>query len=113
MNIDRFGNVSLPALPPLPDPPHVQAFETLVGQVRAFEATLSDSETVGAMLASFGQTVTLQIQTISRAGQYFCFEGITPDGNDARLVQHYTQASLLFIKLKAEQPRQPIGFVAD
>jgi hypothetical protein len=107
---DFFSNMNLAKVPYVPEPPQVYAFNTLVEQVRQFEATLRDGETVGAMLASFGQSVTLNIQNILRAGQYFCFEGTTTDGDEARLVQHFTQASIPLIKMKVEQPRTPIGF---
>jgi len=55
----------------------------------------------------------LQISSISRAGQFFCFDGLTEQGDEARLVQHFTQTSILLVKLKSELPRRPIGFVAD
>jgi hypothetical protein len=85
----------------------------LVDEVKQFETALADGEVVGAMLASFGQAVTLQISSVSRAGQFFCFDGLTDRGDEARLVQHFTQTSILLIKLKTDLPRRPIGFVAS
>lgn len=93
--------------------PTEYAFEALVDEVRQFEGALSEGEVVGAMLASFGQSITLQISSISRSGQFFCFDGLTGDGDQARLVQHFTQTSVLLVKLKTELPRRPIGFVAN
>ncbi|MPV55871.1 hypothetical protein CFB46_12100 [Burkholderia sp. HI2761] len=92
---------------------HEAAFDTIVSQVRDFEAALADSEAVGGMLASFGQTVTLQITHISRAGQFLCFDGVTNEGDVARLVQHYTQSSLLLVKLTVPTKPNPIGFTAQ
>lgn len=92
---------------------HEAAFDIIVSQVRDFEAALADSEAVGGMLASFGQSVTLQITHISRAGQFLCFDGVTSDGDVARLVQHYTQASLLLVKLTVPAKPNPIGFTAQ
>ncbi|WP_176331659.1 MULTISPECIES: DUF6173 family protein [Burkholderia cepacia complex] len=88
------------------------AFDTLVEEIKAFEASLAGGEAVGAMLASFGKEVTIQITQIASAGQFICFDGVTADGSHARLVQHFTQASLLLVKLaKPVAPANPIGFV--
>ncbi|MDN7741592.1 MULTISPECIES: DUF6173 family protein [Burkholderia] len=91
--------------------PSEYAFETLVEEVKQFEASLNSGEAVGGMLASFGKSITLQISNICLSGQFFCFDGITDDGSPARLVQHFTQTSVLFIKIKTEEPTKPIGFV--
>ncbi|WP_186205904.1 DUF6173 family protein [Burkholderia gladioli] len=88
------------------------AFESLVEEVKAFEASLSAGEAVGALLASFGTAVTIQISQLSCKDQFICFDGTTPDGNHARLVQHYTQASMLLVKLTAPTVEPaPIGFI--
>jgi hypothetical protein len=39
-------------------------------------------------------------------------EGVTSDGEDATLVQHYTQTSMLLGKVTIEGPHRPIGFTA-
>jgi hypothetical protein len=98
--------------PYIPPTPAEQAFESLTNQIRIFERALTGSEAVGAMLASFGQSVLLQVHTVSRAGQFVCMEGINSNGDEARLVQHFTQVSLMLTKIKVapEKPRRPIGF---
>lgn len=98
-----------------PPPLHVSAFESLVARVREFEASLSDTEAVGVMLASFGSAVHLQLTSLSRSGQFICLEGKTEDGGEATLVQHYTQTSILLMKIKPvlDSPRRPIGFSAS
>ncbi|KVP77519.1 hypothetical protein WJ92_02770 [Burkholderia ubonensis] len=101
----------------MPDIPVIKplgeyAFETLVDEIKAFEASLAEGEAVGGMLASFGKAVTLQITRIAVSGQFICFDGVTESGDNARLVQHFTQASLLLVKLtKPVAPPNPIGFV--
>jgi hypothetical protein len=80
-----------------------------------FEATTRDDEVVAAMLASFGQSMTIHIHSIRRAGQLFCMEAATSEGDAATLVQHFTQVSVLFLKVPiatAEQKR-PIGFISN
>jgi len=100
------------ALPPLGKSASEYAFDVLVDEFKQFEAALADGEAVGAMLASFGQAITLQITGVSRTGQFFCFDGMTEHGDQARLVQHFTQTSVLLVKMKTEDARRPIGFVS-
>lgn len=120
-----MNDKSLPAMaiplrthfPTLPEirSPQEYAFLTLVEQIKKFEVETDEGEVVGAMLASFGHSVTLHIQTISRAGQFFCIEGLTENGNKATLLQHYTQASFLLTKLPIQptEVKRPIGFLAE
>jgi hypothetical protein len=89
------------------------AFDTIISETKTFEESLQDGEVVGAMLASFGREVTVQISSISRSGQFFCFDGISDAGDEVRLVQHFTQTSLLFVRLKRPGIRNPIGFTSD
>ena len=101
----------------LPDikTPQEYAFLTIVEQLKQFERDTGEEEVVGAMLASFGQSVSIHIHSIRRAGQFFCLDGVTADGDKATLLQHYTQASLLLLKLpKApSEKKKPIGFVTE
>lgn len=118
-NLQGLANPILPSLdlhhPRIPDFKSQQeyAFDTLVEEIRAFERTLARTEAVGTLLASFGQSVMLNIRTVKRAGQFICMEGITGDGSEASLVQHYTQTSMLLLKVKTEEPRRPIGFTTE
>ncbi|MDC6130786.1 DUF6173 family protein [Burkholderia gladioli] len=101
----------LPALE-LSKSPSERAFETIANEINAFQSELGEGEAVGAMLASFGKVVTLQITGIAQTGQFICFDGVTDAGDQARLVQHFTQASVLLIKLKQPvAPVAPIGFI--
>lgn len=97
------------SIPPRANPAEL-AFETIAQKIAAFEKTLNNTEAVGTLLASFGQSILLSIHRVSRAGQFICMEGLTSNGDEASLVQHYTQTSLLLLKVKAEEPRRPIGF---
>lgn len=103
------------SVPPLPDfkSPQEYAFETLVNEIKRFEEELEEDEVVAALLASFGQSVTIHIQTIKRVGQFFCIEGVSDSGHKASLLQHFTQASLLLLKApkKPSEVKRPIGFI--
>lgn len=108
-------DLNLPLVPQVPiiQSPAEYAFESLVEQVQTFEKDTSDEEVVAAMLASFGQSVTIHIHRIRRNGQMFCLEGVTDSGSPATLIQHFTQASILLLKVPkapAEEKR-PIGFL--
>ena len=76
-------DLNLPRVPQVPiiQSPSEYAFESLAEQVKAFEKATSDDEVVAAMLASFGQSVTIHIHRIRRAGQMFCLEGVTDSGS--------------------------------
>lgn len=113
--IPGFGfNPRSITLPDIKTPPEY-AFLTIVEQLRQFESETGEEEVVGALLASFGQSVTLHIHSIRRTGQFFCLEGVTGDGEKATLLQHYTQASLLLLKVpkSASETKRPIGFISE
>lgn len=95
--------------------PAEQSFGTLVNQIRAFEASTRQDEVVAAMLASFGQSVTIHIHQLRRAGQFICMDGLTESGDKATLVQHFTQASVLLIKLPLapSEEKRSIGFLTN
>ncbi len=109
-NIPLPRGLDLPVIKPVPE----YAFDSLVKQIQKFENQTSAEEVVGAMLASFGQSVTLHIHNIRLSGQMICMEGVTDSGTPATLVQHYTQASILLLKVpKAPlEEKRPIGFVS-
>jgi hypothetical protein len=103
----------IPSMPPRPPSPAESAFNTLVEQIREFETTLTDEEAVGSLLASFGQSVHLNINSVRRVGQFIRMDGTLADGGQASLVQHFTQISVLLLKVNTEEPRKPIGFITE
>lgn len=106
--------VNVPALPETKTPAEY-AYESLAHQIKQFEAQTKDEEVVGAMLvASFGQSVVIHIRQLRLCGQMICMEGITDGGGPATLVQHFTQASILLLRVpKAPaETKRPIGFLS-
>ena len=89
-------------------------FQHLVKTISDFEAGLDSDHEVAAMLASFGQAVTLHVTNVSFIyPKLIVFAGVMEDGNSATLVQHINQLSFLLAKvnrLAPETPRKPIGF---
>lgn len=112
MHRSLIDNLRIPEIPRIPSLPEA-AFESLIEQVKKFEQATTEEEVVAAMLASFGQSVILHIHQIRLAGQLFCMDGITPDGDPASLVQHFTQTSILLLKVpKApSEQKRAIGFI--
>jgi hypothetical protein len=94
--------------------PAEYAYESLAQQIKEFEAQTKDEEVVGAMLASFGQSVVIHIRQVRLCGQMICMEGVTDGGGPATLVQHFTQASILLLRVpKAPaEIKRPIGFLS-
>lgn len=77
-----------------------------------FEEDLNENEEVGLKLVTFGEAITIHIESI---GYYnpsiLTFTGTTTDGSPARLIQDVTQLSFLLIKVPRTHPERPrIGF---
>jgi hypothetical protein len=89
-------------------------FEHLAAQVREFESSLGDDYVVGALLASFGQAITLQVTNISYISPLLIiFEGQLGNGEKGRLIQNIAQLNFLLTKIpraNLEVPKRPIGF---
>jgi hypothetical protein len=83
-----------------------------------FQGNLDDDHEVGVMLASFGQSVTVNITGIGYKGKKLIkFIGyIAESGMPVELLQHVSQLNFLFVTLpreNKEEPRKQIGFIAE
>jgi Family of unknown function (DUF6173) len=75
-------------------------YKGLMEQIYEFEKMLNDDEEIAAHLASFGQTILIQIEEVSYHDPFLIvFYGFS-DGNRVRLVQHTTQLNVLFTSIK-------------
>lgn len=92
-------------------------FERIASKIRKFEAELDEEHQVGIMLANFGQTTTLFIDTISYINpSLIIFGGFDETGNPIELIQHVSQISFLLVKLPRQdcnKPKRRIGFLYD
>jgi hypothetical protein len=94
-------------------------YERLMEQIREFEKTLKDDEEIAAHLASFGQNILIQIESVGYHNPFFIvFQGFNlNDGHRVQLVQHTTQLNVLFTsyKLSPEEnrPARRIGFCPE
>ncbi|MEK3736006.1 MULTISPECIES: DUF6173 family protein [Paenibacillus] len=92
--------------------------EDLVESARIYQRSLNPDQEVGVMLASFGQTMTINITAIGYKGSKLIrFIGtLASNGTPAELYQHVSQISFLLIalpKVNPEEPKRAIGFLQD
>ena len=90
-------------------------YEKLIKEIKGFESRLDDEHEVALKLASFSESITINVTDI---GYYnpslIVFDGIV-NGNPATLVQHVNRLNFLIIavkKLNPDLPARRIGFDA-
>lgn len=88
-------------------------YEILLSEIKAFEENLDDEHEVAIKLASFGESITINVEHI---GYYnpsiIVFDG-TINGNKATLMQHINQLNFLLLAVRKADPELPprrIGF---
>ena len=91
-------------------------YEKLIDEIKEFESKLDNEHEVAVKLASFGESITINVTNI---GYYnpslIVFDGMV-NGNPATLIQHINQLSFLLISVKKADPESPprrIGFETD
>lgn len=108
-------NLKIPTIPNTPaDNLASEFYRKIKKMILDFDDKLSDTEIVGARLASFGQSVVFNITGVGYSNpSLIIFTGTTEGGDDVTLVQHVTQISFLLVAVKKEEPELPkrkIGF---
>ena len=88
-------------------------YEILCKDIKEFEQSLDDEHEVALKLASFGQSITLNVTNIGYSNPSLIhFYGYV--GNDkAHLIQHVNQLNFLMIatpKIDPQKPARRIGF---
>lgn len=88
-------------------------YELLCSSIKEFQEGLDDEHEVGLQLASFGQSVTLNVTNIGYSNPSLIhFYGYL-NGSKAHLIQHISQLSFLLISVPKADPEKParrIGF---
>ena len=87
-------------------------FEIIKKYIQDFENKLDSEHEVGIYLTSFGQSILMQVTSITyEESVLMVFKGYV-DGNAATLIQHINQLNFLLtaIKKEPEKKRVPIGF---
>lgn len=88
-------------------------YELLCDYIKQFQDELDDKHEVGLQLASFGQSITLNVTDIGYSNPSIIdFYGYC-NGNKAHLIQHINQLNFLLISVPKSDPEKParrIGF---
>lgn len=118
-----FNNIDIDALTPkfiTPDMIDVRnyhnadyQFELLCNDIKDFQKTLDDSHEVGLQLASFGQSILLNVTNIGYSNPSLIHFYGYYNGNKAHLIQHVNQLSFLLVSVPKSDPNKParrIGF---
>lgn len=112
-------NFNLPEIkvPELPDMPQWYMwadtqFEIIKKYITDFEDTLDDEHEIGVMLTNFGQSVLMQVTSITyEKSVLMVFKGYV-NGREATLIQHINQLNFMLTTVPKEpdRPRRKIGF---
>lgn len=87
-------------------------YEKLIKEIKLFESRLDDEHEVALKLASFGESITIAVTSISYYNpSLIVFDGIV-NGNQATLIQHVNQLSFLMIAVPKRNPDQPAQRIA-
>jgi hypothetical protein len=92
-----------------------EQFEIIKQYVEEFEETLDNEHEVGMMLTNFGQSVLMQVISITyRNPVLLIFKGCV-NGRESTLIQHINQLSFLLttVEKEPERPKRKIGFITD
>ena len=92
-----------------------EQLEIIKEYVESFEATLDNQHEVGVMLTNFGQSVLMQVTSITcRNPVLLIFKGYV-NGKEATLIQHVNQLSFMLttVEKEIERPKRKIGFFID
>jgi hypothetical protein len=91
-------------------------YEILMEAIKEFEDQLDDSQEVGVLLASFGQSIVMQVTNIGYSNPSLIhFHGFV-NGKKSELIQNVNQLSFLLTSVAKSDPNKParrIGFIQD
>lgn len=109
----RIPQPSFPEIPQIKFPPE-RVFEQLHQEITELEAELVPGEDILGLFVLFGAASSVAITQIRLADQMICFCGIDDAGREVRLLQHFSQVSVLLVKDKLHRPtRAPIEFLTS
>lgn len=89
-----------------------EQFRILKKYIQEFEASLDSEHEVGVMLTNFGQSVLMQVTSLSYEDPVLIiFRGYV-NNQEATLIQHINQLNFLLtsVKKEDEKPKRKIGF---
>lgn len=89
-------------------------YELIVDEINSFQDNLDDAHEVGVYLASFGQSVLMNVTNIGYANPSIIFFYGYVNGKESTLIQHVNQLSFLLTSVEKADPDKParrIGFL--
>ena len=87
-------------------------FESIKKYIQAFEAQLDKDHEVGVMMTNFGQSVVMQVTSITYEDPVLMvFRGFV-NGRESVLIQHVGQLNFMLTTVNRDpgQPKRTIGF---
>lgn len=98
-------NFDMPKLKSVPE----YSYDALVKEMERFQRSLSAEDEMG--IIANGAGLVIHVEGVRYSGQMIVFSGVDSNGNEARLVQHYTQTNVQMIAVGKlhDEPRR-IGF---
>lgn len=91
-------------------------YEILMDYIKEFESGLDENEEVALQLASFGQSIVMQVTDIGYHNpSLISFYGYV-NNQQSQLIQHISQLSFLLTSVRKSDPEKPprrIGFRTD
>lgn len=108
-------NIPMPKISEFKDQNLADEFHRrLTDYIVSFENNLTEYEEVALKLVSFGETVTIKVESIGYWNpSLIAFSGFTTSGERVQLIQHVSQLSFLIFAAKVAEPvppRRRIGF---
>ena len=98
----------------LRNPKHAEyQYELVTEAIREFQNELDDEHEVGLLLASFGQSILLNVTDIGYANPSLIYFYGYVNGKKSTLIQHINQLSFLLTSVEKANPNVParrIGF---
>lgn len=88
-------------------------YELLCQSIADFQEELDDEHEVGVQLASFGESLLLQVTDIGYSNPCLIHFYGSCNGQEAELIQHVNQLNFLLVALPKADPEKParrIGF---
>ncbi|WP_339303992.1 DUF6173 family protein [Paenibacillus sp. FSL R5-0519] len=91
-------------------------YEILMEEIRDFEKNLTPNEEIALQLASFGQSVMMNVTDIGYHNPSLMFFHGYVNGQRSQLIQHVSQLSFLITVVPKSDPERParrIGFIQE
>jgi hypothetical protein len=111
----KIQNFPMPKIPEFKDQNLANEFHRrLMDYIITFEKSLTEYEEVALRLVTFGESITIVVETIGYWNpSLISFVGTDTKGQRVQLIQHVSQLSFLLIAIKVPEPVEPrrrIGF---